>query len=176
MNLTSATPNPAVRPKTDRFLIGIFVGLAVLLVVVGVSVAVLRQPASDLPADTPSGVLQRFYRAIEQQDYGKAYDYLADGMTHKPTRDRFVSYNLKSSDSNRQERVHIDSEKVYSDSATVKVSITHYYASGGPFGFGGSGEFTTTDAFSLKREHGAWRITELPHYQTYEFIPPENNP
>jgi hypothetical protein len=170
MNITSATPSPTLRPKTDRFLIGIFVGLAVLLVVAGISVAVLRQPARELPADTPSGVVQRFYRAIEQQDYREAYDYLADGMARKPTRDQFVTFNLRSSDYNRQERVRIDSEKVYGDSATVKVSTTHFYSSGGPFV--GSSDYTTSDTFSLRRELGAWRITHLP----FEFVPPESYP
>src|SRR5437879_1557136 len=111
MDVTSATttPTPSLRPKTDRFLVAIFAGLAVLLVVAGASVAMLRQPARELPADTPSGVVQRFYNAIEQQDYNKAYDYLADSMSHKPTRDEFVDYNLKSSDYDTQERVRIDS-------------------------------------------------------------------
>ena len=172
MDMTSVTPTPtpALRPKTDRFLIGILVGLVVLLAVAGVSVAALRQPAPELPADTPSGVVQRFYRAIEQQDYGKAYDYLAESMAHKPTRDQFASYNLKSSDYNRRERVRINSEKIYSDSATVQVSISHFYYSGEPFG--GSSDYTSNEIFSLKREHGAWRITELP----FEYVPPDYNP
>src|SRR5437870_1507553 len=167
-----STPTPTHRPKTDRFLIGIFVGLAVLLVVAGVSVAILRQPARELPADTPSGVVQRFYNAIEQQDYNKAYDYLADSMAHKPTRDQFVSYNMKSSgnDQNRQVRVRIDSEKIYGDSATVQVSTTQFYYSNEPLG--GSNEYTSSDAFSLKRENGAWRITELP----YNYVPLDNSP
>src|SRR5881398_116352 len=97
MNATSPTPTPAVRPKADRFLIAIFLGIVILLVVGGISVAILRQPARELPADTPGGVVQGFYSALEQKDYNKAYDYLSDSMARKPTRDQFVSYNLQSS-------------------------------------------------------------------------------
>src|SRR5207248_7530412 len=100
-------------------------------------------------------------------DYNKAYDYLSDSMARKPTRDQFVSYNLQSSnyEYNQQARILIDSEQTYGDNATVKVNVTHYYYSSGPFA--GSSDYTSSEAFTLKREQGAWRITELP----YEYMP-----
>ena len=55
-------------PKIDRFLIGIVVAIVVLLVVAGISIVLLRQPAGELPAGTPGGTVPRFYTALEQQD------------------------------------------------------------------------------------------------------------
>ena len=82
------------QPPPDRFLIGIVVGLALLLLAAGVSVAYLRQPVRELPLDTPGGTIQRFYAALEQKDYSGAFDYLSDSMSKKPTREEFLSYRI----------------------------------------------------------------------------------
>jgi hypothetical protein len=166
----TSVATPVSKPKADRFLIGIIIGFAVLLVVAGVSVWLLRQPVPELPANTPGGMVQRFYGAVENQDYDKAYSYLADSMKDKPTRDEFVRYNIQSHQYDQQNRVRIDKENINGDNATVNVGITYYYQSSGPFS--GSGEYTSTQIFSLQREKGDWRITILP----YEYMPPTNTP
>lgn len=162
----TATP-PAARPPRDFFLIGILAGIVVLLVVAGVSVALLRQPARELPADTPGGVVQRFLTALERQDYAAAYGYLSDRMARKPTREEFTRHNAdERTYDRRQSRIRIDTEKVNGDNATVTVSITHFSARSGPFG--GSSEYTTSETFTLQREGGAWRLATLPYrYQPY---------
>ena len=170
MDTAGAAPTPVPKPKTDRFLIGILIGFAVLLVVAGLSVWLLRQPVRELPADTPGGVVQRFYRALEGHDYDAAYAYLASSMVDKPTRDEFASYNLTSRDGNQQRRIRIDRENIYGDNATVDAGVTYYYQSSWPFG--GSDEWTSTETFGLRRENGQWLITELP----YQYMPPAKIP
>lgn len=161
---TTSTPS-ALQPKADRFLIGILVGVVVLLVVAGLSLLVLRQPPRELPADSPSGTIQRFYSALEQRNYNQAYSLLSDNMEHKPTRDSFTramadqfSYGAQAA------RVRIDSEQIEGKTATVTVRMTYYYGGGPPLI--GSSEYTSTETFTLAQEAGAWRITTLaPRYQ-----------
>ena len=65
--------------KQDRFLIGILVGVAVL-VVVAVGVFFLRQnDQTYIAEDTPDGVVHNYVLAIQLGDYDRAYGYLAEG-------------------------------------------------------------------------------------------------
>lgn len=162
-----ATSTTASRPRRDPFLIGILAGIVVLLVVAGASVALLRQPARELPADTPGGAVQRFLAALERQDYDAAYGYLSDRMARKPTREEFTRHNATERNyQEQQSRIRIDTEKVNGDNATVTVSITHFSTRSGPFS--GSSEYTTSETFTLQREDGAWHVTALPYrYQPY---------
>ena len=161
------TTAPAQR-QPDRFLISIVVGLAALILAAGISVAFLRQPAPALPADTPGGTVQRFYRALEQKDYAGAYAYLSDSMSKKPTREDFTSHNGSQAPNISQERIRIQDERVTDSDATVTVATTTFYNSSSPFG--GSGEYTSTEIFTLRREDGTWRITALP----YQYMPYPN--
>jgi hypothetical protein len=163
--MDDTTATSLAQPQPDRFLIGIGVGLAVLLLAAAISVAFLRQPAPDLPAATPGGTVQRFYRALEQKDYAAAYAYLSPSMSNKPTREDFTSYYVSGGGNISQQRIRIQDERVTGSDATVTVSATTFYNSGSPFG--GSGDYTSTEIFTLRREDGTWRITHLPS----EYIP-----
>lgn len=163
MNIAPATPAPAARPRLDLFLIAILVGLAALLAVAGIS-ALFRQPAAQLPANTPGGTVQRFYSAMQTEDYAGAYLLLSDAMPNKPTQTEFTNSNIRwrSYDSSRQPgRIRTDTEKINGDTAYVTVKITHYYNNPGPFG--GSDTWTETESFTLHREGDTWRITDLPY-------------
>ncbi len=163
MQTTNAAPVP--RPQTDRFLVGIGIGIAALLVVAGISVALLQRPAPLLPAGTPSGTIQRFYQALEQQDYDTAFGFLSDQMEKKPTRVEFVRANSQRGGSGgNTERMRIDSERITAATAIVIVQITHFYSSGP---FGGANEYTDRQTFELQLDAGSWRITTLP----YNYVP-----
>lgn len=164
---TTATP-PAAAPRTDRFLIGILAGLAALLVVAGVAVALLRRPAPALPAGTPGAAVQEFYRAMAAQDYDRAYALLSDEMPNKPTREEFARYNADRQPvpPDRQQRVRIGREQVTGGRATVVATVTTFVTDPAPFG--GASEYTTTETFSLQHEAAGWRITGLP----YTYWPP----
>jgi len=155
------TAAPAPRAAPDRFLIGILIGIATLLVVAAGSVALLQRPAPLLPAGTPSGTIQRFYQALEQHDYDGAFGFLSDQMEQKPTRAAFVrSASAQGGPDGRAERIRIDREQVTAETAIVIVQITHFYRSGP---FTGSSEWTDTQTFQLQQDAGIWRITTLPY-------------
>jgi hypothetical protein len=153
--------HPATGRPPDRFLLAILAGIVLLLLVALVSVVVLRRPAPDLPAGTPGGVVQRFYSALEQRDYAQAYGFLSASLTGTLRLEEFVTFNAQNGSNGQQTRGRIDSEKTTGDQATVTVSVTHFYPSGGPFS--GSSEYTTSETFTLRREAGAWRITSVPY-------------
>jgi hypothetical protein len=157
-----ATPTGTTQRGPDRFLVGIIGGVVALLALAGIVIALLHQPVRQLPADSPGGTIQRFYTAIEQKNYDEAYNLLSDSMVNKPTRDVFVNNQMTSGSYSYSSarRARIDKENVYGDKATISVAVTHFYGSAGPFG--GSSEYTDTEMFSLQREGGTWRITELP--------------
>lgn len=162
-SIVEQTTQPTQR-QPDRFLVGIVAGLIVLLIAAAISVLLLRQPAQELPADTPGGTVQRFYAALQKNDYTGAYAYLSDSMVNKPTQAEFTNYNTSYNaggyNYNNQQRIGIDNITLNGDDATVPVAITTYYNSGGPFG--GSGDYTNTEVFSLHRDNGTWRITIAP--------------
>jgi hypothetical protein len=169
MNPVDATPAPAsaARPRLDRFLIGILVGLVLLLIFAGLAVF-LRQPPPELPADSPGGTVQRFYNAILKKDYDAAYLLLSDSMTDKPAHDRFVQHNATQASYNsgqQNDRIRLTTDTVTGDTAVVTANITHFYNNSNPFG--GSNEWTETNTFTLRNEDGTWRITVLP----YAYIP-----
>ena len=167
MNDVASPPAAAARPRLDRFLVAILIGLVALLVLAGLSV-IFRQPPAELPADSPGGTVQRFYNNMAKQDYDAAYLLLSDSMTDKPTRDRFVQHSATQASYNsgqQTDRIRIKSDNVQGDTAIVTVDITHFYSTSSPFG--GSNQWTETNTFTLRNENGTWRITQMP----YNFIP-----
>lgn len=172
MSVTTNT-SPEARPKTDRFLLGILVGIGVIVLLAFLSLFALRQPSAQLPVDSPSGTVQRFLTNLGQQQYDKAYELLSNNMTYKPSREEFINYNLNQSSYLRPVQVQFLSEKIEGDSATVNVSITEYIGSGGPFNVN---ENTFQTSFGLNRENGTWLIFSAPYnyvapYYKYYFPP-----
>jgi hypothetical protein len=159
---TSAT-QPAARPGLDRFLAAILLGLAALLLVAAGALILARQPAPALPVDTPGGTIQRFYQALDREDYDAAYDLLSNTLKNKPTREAFTEYYLEDRNyyNGHISRLRITEERVRGEVAFVVVQLTHYYNDPGPFG--GSSEWNTKETFTLRHEVEIWRISELPY-------------
>jgi hypothetical protein len=165
---TTTTPTAAAPRATDRFFLAILAGLGLLLVVALLSVLLLRQPAAVLPVDTPEGVVQRFYLALEERDYHRAYDLLGAQATAPLTRDEFVRYNADRQRYEGSQRVRIDDQRINGDFATVTATVTHYAANAQPFGVGG--EYSEAETFSLQRDANGWRISGLPYrYRPYPY-------
>lgn len=163
MSTIAGTPPQAVRPRLDHYLLVILGGLVVLLIIAGVSV-LLVQPASQLPANSPGGTIQRFYTALDQDDYAGAYALLSDSMSAKPTLQWFTRVNTtQRSNSYRAQssRIRITNETIKGNTAYVEASITRYESNPGPFG--GSNEWTYTENFVLQQEQGSWLITDMPY-------------
>jgi hypothetical protein len=159
---TTSAATTQSRTGIDRFLVAIIVGVGLLLIVAAVSLVLARMPAPQLPADSPAGTVQQFYLALQDKNYEKAYGFLSDRMLNKPTQADFVLHNMNQAGyyGETSSRITLNEENIYADYASVTVNITRFYGSSGPFG--GSGDYTSVDSFTLVREDEAWRITELP--------------
>ncbi|HSL44070.1 MAG TPA: hypothetical protein VK897_11605, partial [Anaerolineales bacterium] len=69
--------------KQDRFLTGILVGIAILVVVALAVFFLRRDNQSYVSEDVPEGVVHNYVLAVINGDYQKAYGYLAD-LDNKP--------------------------------------------------------------------------------------------
>ena len=156
-----------VRPlRDDKFLLGILAGIGALLVLALIAIVFLRQPAQELPVNTPGGTVQRFLQALDRREYDRAYDYLGSAAD-KPSREEFTRYNAdRLAYDQTSRRLQIEQESISGESATVVVAVTHF-STGGPLF--GSSEWTESETFALRREAGSWLITSLP----YQYWPPK---
>src|SRR5512143_2180536 len=148
--------------KQDRFLIGILIGIAVL-VVAALAVFLTRQDrVTYLPESSPDGVVHNYVLAVLQKDYQKAYGYLAD-LDHKPTfsefRQAFAVGRLNPSNGG----IKIGSASVTGDDATVEVSMV--YTPGDPFSSG----YNNVGTAQLLRQNGAWKLSAMPAYNLWDY-------
>jgi len=70
--------------NTDKFLVGIVVGV-VVLVATAFAVALLRPKPTYQLEDTPKGVAHNYLLALQQEDYKRAYGYLSPTIEGYPT-------------------------------------------------------------------------------------------
>jgi hypothetical protein len=78
--------------KRDRFLIGILVGIAIL-VVISLVVFFNRQDSQGYIAETtPDGVVHNFFYAYQLGDFERAYSYLAVDKEGYPSFSQFMSW------------------------------------------------------------------------------------
>jgi hypothetical protein len=152
--------------KQDKFLLGILIGIAVL-VVAAFALFFIRQPMLQYVDDsTPSGVVQDFVIALHKGDYPRAYGYLASG-TNKPTLEEFRSpFLLKQTDISSTE-LHLGEESVAGNGATVRLDYSQYY--GSPYDVNRG--YWQAD---LVLENGQWKIIQMPPpYWFYDWYQPK---
>ena len=147
--------------KQDRFLTGILIGIAVL-VVVALVVFFLRQGSqSYVSEDAPEGVVHNYVLAVLNGDYEKAYGYLA-GLDNKPTyeqfRDAFVTGVVNPGNS----AVDIGNSEITDDTASVEVALI--YNPSDPFSTG----YRDVQRAVLVRQNGAWRLSSMPCYYFWD--------
>ncbi len=146
--------------KQDKFLIGILAGIG-LLVVAAIVAVMLRAPGSEeyLNENTPQAVVHDYYLAIERKDYEKAYGYLADDLTNKPTLEQFISQvstNYRSGESS----LKIGEVRPGDATTQVDVTITTYNV-GGIFD---SSRYSTPDIALLRANAaGEWKLVQFPY-------------
>jgi len=142
--------------KTDKFLIGIVVGI-VLLVIVAVVVVLARGQNEEYMADnTPEGVAHNYFLAVQRKEFDKAYGYLSDEIEEKPNLDEFIA----SVDSQNESALKIGKTTIDNERARVELAITNYYG-GGPFD---SGRYTSQETAYLRQDaNGNWKIFEFPY-------------
>jgi hypothetical protein len=156
--------------KQDRFLTGILIGIAVLVVIALALYFVRREEAVYQPEDTPAGVVHNFVLALHNGEYERAHNYLAD-TERKPDltafRQPFISRQLDIQTSSLQ----IGETDLHGEEAIVVVTIVH--ASNNPF----DSVYHTPETFTLIMQNGDWKITHLPYpYWYWEWEQPVKAP
>jgi hypothetical protein len=151
--------------NTDKFLIGLVIGIIVL---VGVAFAVaLQRPQPTYQAeDTPAGIAFNYLFALQQKDYQRAYGYLSPTLPGYPaTASAFehdldeYAWQIRDLD-NETTSLAVTATRLDGDRAEVEIKETHFYR-GGLFD---SNQYTTTFDMTLQRENGGWKIIKASSY------------
>ena len=148
--------------RQDRFLTGILIGIALLIVAALVVFFTRHNQTNYLPESTPDGVVHNYVLAVLQKDYQKAYGYLAD-MDKKPTfaefRQAFAVGRLSPADNG----IKVGKASVTGNDASVEVSMV--YSPGDPFSSG----YNNVGTAQLVRQSGAWKISSMPTYNMWDY-------
>jgi hypothetical protein len=150
--------------KQDRFLMGILIFIGVL-VAAALALFFVRKDSQAYGAeDSPEGVIRNYVLALQNQDYPRAYSYLAD-KDGKPTYDAFHRVFLNGQ-FNPSTALQVGSIQ-YITSTESTVSVTVLFAGGGPFSQG----WSTPDTASLVKHGGAWKLIYMPYnYWSYDWF------
>jgi hypothetical protein len=143
--------------KRDRFLIGILVFIGVLVITALILFFTRQQKTDYVSEDTPEGVVHNYILAVLNEDYPRAYGYLADGNA-KPDFETFqkaffTNELYVSSYSAQLGRININGDQAF-------VKLTIIYHSEDPFSGLGSGNVETA---LLKKQDGEWKILLMPY-------------
>ncbi len=148
--------------RQDRFLMGILIGIA-LLVVAALAVFFTRQnQGSYVSESTPDGVVHNYVLAVLRKDYQKAYSYLAD-LDNKPTFSQFRQAFAVGRLIPGQAGIKIGAVSVTGDDASVDVSMV--YSPGDPFSSG----YSNIGTAQLVRQNGLWKISAMPTYKLWDY-------
>ncbi len=143
--------------KQDRFLLGILIGIA-LLVVVAVGLFLARPDVQEYgPEDTPQDVVRNYVLALDKGDFLRAYGYLHEA-DWKPDYDQFRSAFLTRQLETSNTAIQIGEVRATDEDAVVDLVVIR----------GGSGPFgnvyrESTRALLEKDERGDWKIVNLPY-------------
>jgi hypothetical protein len=131
-------------------------GVAIGVLVIAAVVLVLTMPALEtrlLPEDTPEGIVQRYFLALQKEDYVTAYNYLSSSI--QKTEPYAVWRGHFSSSGEKPEwKVTLGQSVVKDSEATVDV-VVDVFRPGGPFGNPVRNQHVT---FSLQKEGTSWKI------------------
>lgn len=148
--------------KQDRFLIGILVGIAALVVLALVVFFARDNSQTYLPDDTPEGVVHNYVLAIINKDYEKAYGYLAD-LEYKPTFDEFRRPFLNGYVNPANTAVDVGQAEISGDEASVEVA--QIYNPSDPFSSG----YRDVQRALLVKQNGAWKLSNMPAYNFWDY-------
>lgn len=152
--------------KQDRFLTGILIGIAALILLALVVFFLRKDDLVYVDESTPQGVAQNYIVAVQKRDYEKAYAYLAD-LENKPTYEQFRESFFNNYISPSGVGVEILQTETSGDLATVGLAII--YNQSDPFA--GSSRYVETAR--LERQAGAWKIKQLPYqFWAYDWYQP----
>ncbi len=148
--------------KQDRFLTGILIGIAALVVVALIVFFMRKDTQSYISDASPEGVVHNYVLAVLNGDYKKAYDYLAD-LDNKPTYEQFRNAFIQGTVNPNNSAVDIGKSEVNEDTASVEVSLI--YNPSDPFSTG----YRDIQRAILVRQNGAWKLSSMPGYYFWDY-------
>lgn len=156
--------------RQDRFLTGILVGIAALVVVALAVFFIRKDSQSYIAEDQPEGVVHNYVLAVLNGDYEKAYAYLAD-LDRKPTYEEFRDAFITGMVNPNNSAVDVGESEINGDTASVEVAMI--YNPSDPFSTG----YRDVQRAILVRQGGAWKLSSMPTYYYWEYnwyqIPPK---
>jgi len=148
--------------KQDRFLTGILVGIAVLVVVALAVFFIRKDTQSYISEDSPEGVVHNYVLALLNGDYKKAYGYLAD-LEDKPTYEQFRDTFIKGMVNPDNSAVDVGKSEINNDTASVEVTMI--YNPSDPFSTG----YRDVQRAILVKQNGAWKLSSMPNYSFWGY-------
>lgn len=148
--------------KQDRFLTGILIGIAVLVVIALAVFFIRKDSQSYVSEGTPEGVVHNYVLAVLNGDYQKAYNYLAD-LEDKPTYEEFRDAFIKGMVNPNNSAVDIGEAEINNDTASVEVAMI--YNPSDPFSTG----YRDTQRAILVKQDGEWKLSSMPGYYFWEY-------
>ena len=158
--------------KKDRFLTGILIFIGLLVVAAVVLFFVRGQDQTYDSEDTPGGVVHNYVLALQNMDYQRAYDYLADKgskPTYEAFRQAFLTRQMDTSNSTLQVgKAYLDD-----DGAGAWLEVSVLFAGSGLLDQG----WSSNDKGTLIQQGGNWKITYLPYpYWGWDWYTPTPYP
>ena len=147
--------------KQDRFLTGILVGIAVLVVIALAVFFSRRGTQTYISEEAPEGVVHNYVLAVLNKDYEKAYVYLAD-LKNKPTYDQFRAAFLKGAVNPNNSALDIGKSEINGDTASVEVAMI--YSPSDPFSTG----YRDVQRAILVKQSDGWKLTSMPYYYLWD--------
>jgi hypothetical protein len=148
--------------KQDRFLTGILVGIAALVVIALVVFFLRQNTQSYISEESPEGVVHNYVLAVLNDDYEKAYGYLAE-LDNKPTYEQFRDAFLTGVVNPSNAAVDIGDSDVTEETASVEVALI--YNPSDPFSTG----YRDVQRAILVRQGSAWKLSSMPGYYFWEY-------
>lgn len=138
------------------FVFGVAIGVLVIVAIVLVFTLPGQGSASLLPEDTPKGIVQRFFLALEAEDYQKAYSYTSfPSGTPKYEEWRDSAISSREERGSESMRITLGESVVTDNEATVDV-VVDVFSPGVPFE---NPVRTNHTIFSLEKAETSWKIT-----------------
>jgi hypothetical protein len=157
--------------KQDRFLTGILLGIAGLVVVALLVFFTRKDNLVYVADDNPAGVVQNYVVALHNRDYEKAYGYLAN-LENKPTLEQFRQAFLNHNIDPTGVALEIGEVEITGEDATVELDIITTPTD--PF----SSRYVNSDYAQLVNQNGSWKIKQMPYnfWSTYDWYTPTPKP
>ena len=152
---------------TDRFLLGIVLGI-VILVAVAFGVAFLRPEPVYRAEDTPEGVVHNYLLAFQREELERAYGYLSPDIPgYPPSAEDFIAFvrdnpwEFRLGEAAGAREVEVVSARESAGQVIVIVQETTFYQGGL---FNSNLNTNTFEVRVARAASGSWRIVEAGGY------------